>query len=116
MSQDLKITISLHPRGGKHFLVPLDRYNYSIFYENGNFDFHLLIVTMAMHFVLHMLFNPCENSTIVKDPEIDSCVSNKNRMTMFSQNKVHYNCTLHSEVMHKNVYLSKFAVTFDLYI
>ena len=68
MSKDLKITISLHPRGGKHFLVPLDRYN-SIFYENDHFDIHLLIVTMATHFVHHMLFNPCENSTIEKDPE-----------------------------------------------
>ena len=68
MSQGPKIAISLHPRGGKQFLVPLDRYN-SIFYENGNFDFYLLIVTMATHFVHHMLFKPCKNGTIVNCSE-----------------------------------------------
>ena len=56
------------PQRWQIFLVPLDRYNY-IFYENDNFDFHFLIVTMAMHFVHHILFNPCENSIIVKDQE-----------------------------------------------
>ena len=39
------------PQGGKTILVPLDRYN-SIVYENNNFDFHLLIVTMATHFYI----------------------------------------------------------------
>ena len=29
----------------------------------------LSYIRVATHFVHHMLFNPCENSTIVKDPE-----------------------------------------------
>ena len=57
VSKSCYFAFLLHPRGGKHFLVPLDRHN-SIFYENSNFDFHLFIVTMTMHFIHHMLFNP----------------------------------------------------------